>query len=149
MPAQRQKQSIFCKYCRDPFRPCFTSKAKNFCSSQCSADWRWEQKKTAIENGENVDKRALRRYLMEKKGFCKGCGIKRWRRRKITLQVHHVDGNTDNTTLSNAELLCPNCHSQTETFGRKGGRRSFSVTNQRRQEWQKRQNKKETWPSPA
>jgi predicted RNA-binding Zn-ribbon protein involved in translation (DUF1610 family) len=30
--------------------------------------------------------------------------------------VHHVDGNRNNNDLSNLQLLCPNCHSQTDNF---------------------------------
>lgn len=28
----------------------------------------------------------------------------------------HIDGDISNNVLLNARLLCPNCHSQTETF---------------------------------
>ena len=30
--------------------------------------------------------------------------------------VHHKDGNRFNHSLSNIELLCPNCHSLTQTY---------------------------------
>ena len=36
---------------------------------------------------------------------------------KIPLQIHHVDGNCINNTEDNLMLLCPNCHSLTNTFG--------------------------------
>lgn len=47
------------------------------------------------------------------------CG---WRERnKITgnvpIQLEHVDGNSNNHSLNNLKLLCPNCHSLTPTFG--------------------------------
>ena len=29
----------------------------------------------------------------------------------------HIDGNPDNNTKDNIRMLCPNCHSQTDTFG--------------------------------
>lgn len=38
---------------------------------------------------------------------------------KVPLQIHHVDGNPENNELSNLELLCPNCHSLTKSFGNK------------------------------
>ena len=31
-------------------------------------------------------------------------------------ELHHKDGNRFNHSLSNLELLCPNCHSLTETY---------------------------------
>lgn len=34
----------------------------------------------------------------------------------ITLQLHHIDGNPTNNSLNNLQLLCPNCHSQTENY---------------------------------
>lgn len=30
--------------------------------------------------------------------------------------MDHIDGNPKNTRLSNVRLLCPNCHSQTDTY---------------------------------
>lgn len=37
----------------------------------------------------------------------------------LTLQIHHLDGNNKNNALDNIEILCPNCHTQTENYGRK------------------------------
>jgi Zn finger protein HypA/HybF involved in hydrogenase expression len=42
-----------------------------------------------------------------------------WRGSKITLHVDHIDGNWKNNTKDNLRFMCPNCHSQTETFGSK------------------------------
>jgi hypothetical protein len=33
------------------------------------------------------------------------------------VQVEHRDGNSENNSPENLELLCPNCHSQTPTYG--------------------------------
>lgn len=35
----------------------------------------------------------------------------------IPLQIHHIDGDCTNNKEENLQLLCPNCHSLTETFG--------------------------------
>ncbi len=37
---------------------------------------------------------------------------------KVPIQIHHIDGNWNNNKLKNLELLCPNCHSLSDTFGR-------------------------------
>jgi 5-methylcytosine-specific restriction endonuclease McrA len=37
----------------------------------------------------------------------------------IPLELHHIDGNHNNNDLSNIQLLCPNCHAQTDNFSNK------------------------------
>ena len=34
----------------------------------------------------------------------------------VILEIHHIDGNAYNNTLTNVILLCPNCHSLTDTY---------------------------------
>ena len=75
----------------------------------------------SIENGNNtlyVDN--YRRYLIYKYGEkCMECG---WDKKNpvtnnVPIQLDHIDGNSDNNSLDNLKLLCPNCHSLTPTFG--------------------------------
>lgn len=61
----------------------------------------------------------LKRKLFEanlKQPFCECCGINEWNGKPLSLHLDHIDGNTYNHSLSNLRLLCPNCHSQTETY---------------------------------
>ena len=37
--------------------------------------------------------------------------------KKVPIQMEHIDGNSENNSIENLELLCPNCHSLTPTFG--------------------------------
>lgn len=46
-----------------------------------------------------------------------GCGLVEWLGQPISLQLHHVNGNGLDNRLENLLLLCPNCHSQTDTWG--------------------------------
>lgn len=48
---------------------------------------------------------------------CDECGIASWRGRKLTLHLEHINGIHNDHRLENLRLLCPNCHSQTETYG--------------------------------
>lgn len=61
----------------------------------------------------------VRRYLVEK--FGEKCSQCNWHERneytgKIPLDVHHKDGNHDNSRPDNICLLCPNCHSLTSSY---------------------------------
>lgn len=51
---------------------------------------------------------------------CERCGISEWNGLPIRLELHHKDGNHKNAKLENVEMLCPNCHSQTDNFRYKG-----------------------------
>lgn len=53
---------------------------------------------------------------------CEGCGISEWLGKAISLDAPRKRERTRNR-LVNLRLLCPNCHSQTPTWGGKNRRR--------------------------
>ncbi len=64
---------------------------------------------------------------------CSLCGTERmWRDRPLPLEVDHIDGNWRNNRPQNLQLLCPNCHSTTDTYrGRGKGRRASAESDGR------------------
>jgi DNA-binding CsgD family transcriptional regulator len=58
-----------------------------------------------------------------KEDRCQQCGIDEWRGGPLSVQLHHRNGNGLDNRFENLEFLCPNCHSQTETWGGRNGHR--------------------------
>ena len=54
---------------------------------------------------------------------CETCGLSEWRGRPLSIALHHINGNGRDNRLENLQFLCPNCHSQTDTFGGRNGHR--------------------------
>jgi hypothetical protein len=48
--------------------------------------------------------------------ICGICSIANWNGKVLSLHLDHIDGNPKNNLITNLRLLCPNCHSQTETY---------------------------------
>ena len=74
-----------------------------------------------ILNGEYPDYQTFKlknRLFSEgyKERKCEKCGLTMWNGLPIPLELHHKDGNRTNHKLDNIEILCLNCHAQTETF---------------------------------
>lgn len=66
-------------------------------------------------NRHHVKTRLLSAGLKEAR--CEHCGIGEWRNRPLALELHHINGDGLDNRIENLELLCPNCHSQTDTWG--------------------------------
>lgn len=60
----------------------------------------------------------LRRRVLERDGHkCVWCGVgASWNDKPLTLQVDHIDGDRRNNSEENLRTMCPNCHSQTDTY---------------------------------
>jgi hypothetical protein len=91
-----------------------------YCSNKCQADYQWENiDRPRVEAGGGGN---MRRYLIETQGYqCSipGCGVSEHMGKPLTLQLDHIDGDSDNNHPTNCRLLCPNCHTQTPTYGGK------------------------------
>jgi len=67
----------------------------------------------------NFDNAVVKAMIYRLKLFedkCYKCGIKEWCNNKITIELHHKNGDSRDHRIKNLILLCPNCHSQTDTY---------------------------------
>lgn len=95
--------------------------SNTYCSNQCQGEARHKDAIERFLRGEVSDRNTLREILKELNGnTCDDCKIPgEYNGKPIVLQVDHRDGNAGDNFPSNVRLLCPNCHSQTPTFGAK------------------------------
>ena len=79
-----------------------------------------------LENSQDIQSNKVRIRLLEegyKEHKCERCGLTTWLGQPIPLELHHIDGNKDNNTLENFQLLCPNCHAFTDSYrGKNSGK---------------------------
>lgn len=51
---------------------------------------------------------------------CYNCNINNiWNNKPLSLHLEHINGNHNDNRIENLRLLCPNCHSQTDTYAGK------------------------------
>jgi hypothetical protein len=65
------------------------------------------------------DKQRRKRLLEMRGNQCQDCGLTEWIGKPISLELHHIDGDTDNNCQENLLLLCPNCHAIQPTHRRR------------------------------
>ena len=85
----------------------------------------WSKGKSLVSNedlfktdsrysNEAVKQRIVKDNLLEYR--CSKCGIDSWQGETIVLDLDHINGNNCDNRLENLRYLCPNCHSQTNTY---------------------------------
>lgn len=107
-------------------------KACAYCGSTCSGqnkycdDCNKSQIYKMAQSTEDVsDSKAVKRLVLRRRGHrCEGCGLDQWMGKAIPLELHHVDGDSENNKDENLQLLCPNCHALTPTFRNRNKRKA-------------------------
>lgn len=111
-----------CLNCGRPLK----HETSKYCSNTCQLAYERnkyiEDWKNGLESGSRgkfgISTR-VRKYLLDKyDNKCQICG---WGEKNpftnmIPLEIHHIDGNHKNNKEENLQVLCPNCHSLTETY---------------------------------
>jgi hypothetical protein len=69
----------------------------------------------------NLKARLIKEGLKENR--CEICGIDEWLGKALNAHLHHRNGDGTDNRIENIQLLCPNCHSQTDTYGGRNGHR--------------------------
>jgi len=121
---KKRKEYNSCEYCGENIE-----KPKKFCDNKCQQEKQYYDKVEKYISG-NIKTlgNSFKRFLTERDGYkCSKCGISEWNGKKIVLEIEHIDGNSENNLESNLVFLCPNCHSQTDTYKgkNKGNGRHF------------------------
>lgn len=104
------------------------NKPRKFCgNNKCQHDY---ARKQAIDL-KIAGTSSTKRFLSDTRGYkCEECGISEWNNKPIVLDLDHINGNCNDNCLENVRLLCPNCHSQTNTFkirNRGNGRKKVGI----------------------
>lgn len=69
-----------------------------------------------VENSKSK-KETIKRYLIKERGHkCESCKHTRWMKKLIPIQMHHKNGKKKDCRKENLELICPNCHAQTDNW---------------------------------
>lgn len=71
-------------------------------------------------NGSKHVRTVLRRHIIANNLIpykCAICGITKWNNKTLSLELDHINGINNDNRLENLRFLCPNCHSQTCTYG--------------------------------
>lgn len=68
-------------------------------------------------NISRLKQRIIKENLLEYK--CDVCGLTEWNDKPISLVLDHINGKNNDHRIENLRFLCPNCHSQTDTFAGK------------------------------
>lgn len=93
---------------------------QKYCSNECRSIFRQEKTKTSIESGFKLNVLTIKKYLIEERTHqCESCKLTEWLGQIIPIEMDHIDGQSENNSLSNLRLICPNCHALTPTYKNK------------------------------
>ena len=109
------RRTFNCLYCGKENNWKYQGNISNkFCNLDCNQSYRILEKMNVEFPTKSTAYTYMKRFVEYR---CNECGITEYNGKPITLQVDHISGNNNDHRKENLRWLCPNCHSQTETWG--------------------------------
>jgi hypothetical protein len=73
-----------------------------------------------VKNSTGINSKRIKQYLFKNKIVVNECAVCKlqplWNGKPLTLQLDHINGDHYDNRIENLRLICPNCHSQTDTY---------------------------------
>lgn len=112
---QYDKTKYTCKGCKKTFDVCESDKKRKFCSLKCRSLAAIDQKErrkrhragTIKRRGYIYGKNIKKQLKLTRELYCDYCDYNEY---EVCLDIHHVNGNADDNSLSNISVLCAMCH---------------------------------------
>lgn len=103
-----------CLNCLGEFNYHPSQSGGKYCSNTCQGEYQVKQR---FNEGVQWNNR-MGKYLKEIRGNkCEECGIEEWNGKPLTFQIDHINGDRMDNRLENLKVICPNCHTQCDTWG--------------------------------
>ena len=110
---KKRKAIKHCRHCQTILE----NNDRTYCSHSCKWSYEHPVMLEKIRKGEIVTGTTIKAHLFRERGHrCQICEGTEWQGKDIPLELDHINGNAGDNRGHNLRLICPNCHSQTDTF---------------------------------